>query len=304
MFQSFAQNREDVVLARALSGVAAGHYVEAGAYHPSRKSVSYSFYRSGWDGILVEPNPRWHSEFVRRRPRDRLIARALGERTGLWRQLHIPDSSAGLASTDPSWSPCDPPGKAHRVQTVTLSDLLSEVPWATSEFHFMSLDVEGDEERVLDGLDLTRFRPWILVLEAITPGGMGPDRISLFTKRLKVVEYEPQMFDGVNIFFVAEERLNVVRRLYPACSTDEFFDDFSRAPATSRGGSDTEDMAQLLSTVCTSFATVRSLLDEMLMRDATSWHPTQGMAACEQLRLAAGVANTLASRMQEMFASE
>src|SRR5665647_1684669 len=37
---SFAQNREDVVLWRALGGVTAGRYVEIGANHPTTFSLS------------------------------------------------------------------------------------------------------------------------------------------------------------------------------------------------------------------------------------------------------------------------
>ncbi len=54
-FISYAQNREDVVLQRALSGVQRGRYVDVGANDPTEDSVSKAFYEAGWRGITVEP---------------------------------------------------------------------------------------------------------------------------------------------------------------------------------------------------------------------------------------------------------
>ena len=38
-----------------------------------------------------------------------------------------------------------------------------------ADIHFMVIDTEGTEADVLAGLDLTRWRPWILVVEATHP---------------------------------------------------------------------------------------------------------------------------------------
>ncbi len=55
---SYAQNGEDVVLARVFGDRRAGFYVDVGAGHPVVDSVTKHFYDLGWRGINVEPLPR------------------------------------------------------------------------------------------------------------------------------------------------------------------------------------------------------------------------------------------------------
>src|ERR1700761_8288608 len=52
---SYAQNREDVLLWRALHDLPAGFYIDVGAEDPTKDSVTRAFYERGWGGINVEP---------------------------------------------------------------------------------------------------------------------------------------------------------------------------------------------------------------------------------------------------------
>ena len=54
MFNSYAQNFEDVILWRALKHVENGCYVDIGANDPVVDSVSLAFYERGWRGVHVE----------------------------------------------------------------------------------------------------------------------------------------------------------------------------------------------------------------------------------------------------------
>ena len=67
---SYSQEGEDMVLSRIFSDKSKGFYVDVGAHHPMRFSNTYSFYKRGWQGINIEPNPDSISMFKRYRPRD------------------------------------------------------------------------------------------------------------------------------------------------------------------------------------------------------------------------------------------
>ena len=67
---SYAQNGEDIVLARGLRADA-GFYVDIGAFDPHVDSVTKLFYERGWRGINVDPVPEVIALFERDRPRDR-----------------------------------------------------------------------------------------------------------------------------------------------------------------------------------------------------------------------------------------
>ena len=79
------------------------------------------------------------------------------------------------------------------------------------EVHFLKIDVEGYEREVLSGMDLTRFRPWIILIEATRPltsinVGEVWER-SLLTSRYGFVH-----FDGLNRWYIAEERSDLKAR--------------------------------------------------------------------------------------------
>jgi hypothetical protein len=54
---SYAQNREDILLWRALRDLSGGFYIDVGAEDPTQNSVTRAFYERGWHGINVEPVP-------------------------------------------------------------------------------------------------------------------------------------------------------------------------------------------------------------------------------------------------------
>ena len=55
--KSYSQEGEDMVLYRIFEKQKSGFYVDIGAYHPKRFSNTYFFYKRGWRGINIEPNP-------------------------------------------------------------------------------------------------------------------------------------------------------------------------------------------------------------------------------------------------------
>lgn len=42
----------------------------------------------------------------------------------------------------------------------------------TGNIHFLKIDVEGHEAAVVRGMDFSRYRPWILVIESVVPNNM------------------------------------------------------------------------------------------------------------------------------------
>lgn len=52
-FVSFAPNREDVVLHRALRDVTVGSFLDLGVRGPTETSIGHAFARRGWSGIVV-----------------------------------------------------------------------------------------------------------------------------------------------------------------------------------------------------------------------------------------------------------
>jgi hypothetical protein len=71
---------------------------------------------------------------------------------------------------------------------------------AKTEIDFVSVDVEGTELEVLKGLDLSRFRPRVLVVESHSENA----RIALYDYLVEMNGYIEARDLGLNIFYTRE----------------------------------------------------------------------------------------------------
>ena len=221
-FVSYAQNGEDIVLWRALSTVGGGRYVEVGGNDPTVDSVSRSFYERGWSGVVVEPVPEFADRFREERPRDVVVRAAVGARTGET-TLHV-IAGTGLSSTDPGVAADQRARGWQTVETVVpqvrLDAVVAEHVPDGEDIHFLLVDVEGAEKAVLGSLDLSRVRPWVLVVEATAPSTDSPTH-GAWEEDVLAAGYRFCLFDGLSRFYVAEEHAHLAPRLsYPASPAD------------------------------------------------------------------------------------
>lgn len=201
---SYAQNFEDVILARAFRQKTDGFYVDIGAMDPELHSVTKYFYDQGWHGINVEPSQRFHDKLSQQRVRDinlRVgVGATPGERTFYDSEVHgLSTFSADLADhfaqTRCAFTPC-------RVEVLSLREICER--HCSGTIDFMKIDVEGAEKEVIESGDWIRFRPRIVLVEAITPDTLSPVWAS-WEPMLVGHGYQFVYFDGVNRFYVRDE---------------------------------------------------------------------------------------------------
>ena len=228
-FISYAQNFEDVMLWRALRTVADGFYIDIGAAHPETDSVTRAFYDRGWAGINVEPVPEAAARLRGARLRDATLQVAVGEAPGQAEFFVV--EGTGLSTTRRDLLAGYEQGgfQAHRIQVEmrTLADICRE--HAPGPIHFLKIDVEGAEQAVLAGADFHAFRPWIVLAEATEPMSDRPAHAGWEGILLRA-RYRFAWFDGLNRFYVAEERAAELLPYFVA--PPNVFDDFVRAADT------------------------------------------------------------------------
>ncbi len=181
-----SQFGEDLFLDELFAGQAEGFFVEVGAYDGTTYAVTYAFEAMGWTGLLVEAVPSLHALAVARRPGSRVVNAAVSRRgsSGTASFTHLIDSRApggGGGGYDASSFLDDPAGRRFtkrpprtpeervEVPLTTMDDLLAEHAGAVD---LVVIDVEGHEIALLDGFDLARFRPRVIVIE---DHGLGAD---------------------------------------------------------------------------------------------------------------------------------
>jgi FkbM family methyltransferase len=226
---SYAQNHEDILLWRALFDVEEGFFVDIGVQDPTNDSVTRAFYDRGWHGINIEPVTGYFDKLCRERPRDLTLQVAVGDRFG-WSTLYeFPNSGLSTLVEEIAFG--------HRARG--LRDVQRRVPivtlasvWAkfvTGEVHFLKIDVEGYERQVLSGMDLVNLRPWIILIEATRPATSVP--VSEGWERIFLnARYELVHFDGLNYWYLAEERSNLKARFE---APPNIFDQFELATTVS-----------------------------------------------------------------------
>ena len=221
-FISYAQNYEDVMLWRALKHVENGFYIDVGANDPVADSVTKAFYDRGWRGINIEPLPVHCDGLRSQRPRDVTLCCAAGEAAG---EIEIYDCDVrGWASGDKTVAERHAreghQGLWRRVPMRTLADICHE--HVAGPIHFLKIDVEGMEKQVIDGADFTRFRPWIVVVEAAAPHAIEDAHVPR-EEPLLTRGYRFAYCDGLNRFYVAEEHRDIMGSFrYPPNVFDEF----------------------------------------------------------------------------------
>jgi FkbM family methyltransferase len=208
---SYAQNGEDIVLWRALGGISNGFYIDVGANDPIKESVTKLFYDAGWSGINIEPLAACHKRLQHFRERDVNLQMLVGREEGRG-VLHecVEDSrysTVDIAIADRLKRECGLGYVSHDMPVATLTALCEK--HAQREIHFLKLDVEGHEAAVLGGLNLSRHRPWILVVEATEPNSQR-DSSSSWEAPLVGQGYLLALFDGLSRFYVAEEHAELM----------------------------------------------------------------------------------------------
>ncbi|MGH6856535.1 MAG: FkbM family methyltransferase [Methylocella sp.] len=207
---SYAQNFEDVMIARLFDAGYRGFYVDIGAARPDLHSVTRHFYDQGWSGINVEPTFRFYPLLCEARPKDINLPCAVGNNPGLATFYEIPKFAENstlerpvadrLAATELATT-------RHEVEVVRLVDLC-DLHVKERTIDFMKIDVEGGELGVLQSADWERFRPRLLIVEA-TVVNSKEENWQIWEPILTAANYHKVWFDGLNNFYLREEDLEL-----------------------------------------------------------------------------------------------
>ncbi len=203
---SYSQNFEDVILWRALNGIKGGSYIDVGAHHSRKGSVTKTFYDAGWTGINIEPELSMFRLLSKDRPNDITMRCCLGNTPGMTTFFEVEPS--GLSTLDSSLAKWYIKSgylvKETDIEILTLDAIFQLIKG--KDVHFLKIDAEGAELDILKSCNFLIHRPWIVVIEAIDP--IYRKRIDTKCQEfLASSKYELLYFDGINEFYSASEHL-------------------------------------------------------------------------------------------------
>lgn len=202
---SYAQNREDRILEGFFRDVKDGFYVDVGANHPLKHSVTKLFYMQGWHGINLEPNESLAAMLRFDRPKDTVLNIGISDKSGTLafteyanhglstfsRQMKEEYTHTSSAFTDTF--------REYEVPVRTLAEVFAEQK--VTHIHFMKVDVEGYEYEVLAGNDWKKYRPEMICIES-------NHIVKDWRPLLKKEKYTKVFNDGLNDYYLSEEAID------------------------------------------------------------------------------------------------
>lgn len=171
---SWSQGGEDLALLSIFGGQTKGTYLDVGAHHPSRFSVTRHLYQRGWSGINVDANKKLLLEFEKARPNDINLCLAIGEKSSY--EFTIFEEPA-ISTFNTEWKEkfLSESNLIDRVEIVAgrrLRDLYDEF-FLDSAVDILTVDAEGADFEIIRSLDFhslpTIRYPKYLLLETPTP---------------------------------------------------------------------------------------------------------------------------------------
>jgi FkbM family methyltransferase len=202
---SYAQNREDILLARVFSHRKRGFYIDIGAHHPVNYSITKYFYDLGWHGINIEPSSDIFPRLCAARGRDINLNFGLSDKDGTL-DFYEATRGAGLSTfvkAEMERHRKDGFGFIERECKVTTLAKICE-QYVHGQIDFVSIDVEGYEHEVIEGGDWRKWRPCILVIESTKPGTTILSH-DAWEPLLLAADYVFAHFDGLNRYYVRAE---------------------------------------------------------------------------------------------------
>ena len=214
---SYAQNREDVLLARLFPDDEPGFYLDIGANHPVIHSVTKHFSERGWRGINVEPHPEQFNRLAADRPNDVNLNVGASDSEGSLTYFQAEESGWSTFSPEQAANlrASGMPLSERPVAVTTLAAICERHADPDLPIAFLKIDAESHERAVLDGADFGRWRPRAVLIEAT--GYRDWESILL------EADYLFAAFDGINRFYLRAEDRDLLTRLEaPVNATDEF----------------------------------------------------------------------------------
>ena len=145
-----------------------GFYVDVGAQHPIKNNNTYLLHKKGWEGINIDLDQKNINLFNVSRKKDCNICAAI---SSLEKDANLYYYHEGSPINTLSREIADRQKaiikETRAIRTKTLTSILENSKFKNKEIDFLSIDVEGVELEVLQGLNLNIYKPKIIVVELL-----------------------------------------------------------------------------------------------------------------------------------------
>ena len=201
----YAEFAEDVMVYRILKKIKKGFYVDIGAYHPYKGSLTYNLYNRKWTGMNLDISKSSIDLFNIARPSDININCAVSEFNGetyYYENSPINQQNSLIFQNDNQ--------KKIKIQSYKLCEILKMQN--INSVDYINIDTEGNELEVLMGIDFSKINPTLFTIEdnSFDLNNEIKKKKIIF---LKEKNYELINIIGVTMFFVKKDSVSLISDL-------------------------------------------------------------------------------------------
>jgi len=154
----------DLIVENIFKSKKNGTYIDIGCHHPLINNNTYLLYKKGWNGINIDLDLNSIEMFNYFRPTDDNQKIAVSNNKGIANlyffhnrsAINTLDKNNGIGAR-----------KIKKIKTDTLDNIILKSKIKIREIDFLTIDVEGNELKVLQGLNFEKYKPKVISIEMI-----------------------------------------------------------------------------------------------------------------------------------------
>jgi FkbM family methyltransferase len=202
----FAQFGEDILVSTIFRNIKKGFYIDIGAYHPFKGSLTYNLYKKGWQGVNIDLSKASIELFQIARPSDTNINCAISsenKETFYYENSPINQQNSLTKQSDNQ--------KKISINSYKLETILKKNGF--QKVDYINIDTEGNEIEILRSVDFEKVKPILITLEDnsfIIDSEQKVEKI----KFMKENNYELINIIGVTLFFLRKDYLNTLQEIH------------------------------------------------------------------------------------------
>jgi FkbM family methyltransferase len=162
----FSFSGVDILIENIFRNQKNGFYIDVGCQHPIKNNNTYLLYKKGWCGINIDLDKDNIDLFNVSRISDDNINVAVSNKINEV-DLFFFHKKSPINTIDKKTSQFQKAkiSSINKVKTNTLNNIIKSSKYSNKKIDLLSIDVEGHELPVLEGLDFNKYRPNVIVVE-------------------------------------------------------------------------------------------------------------------------------------------
>jgi len=156
----------DIIINNIFRDINNGFYVDVGCQHPIKNNNTYLLHKKGWKGINIDLDQNNIDLFITARPKDININIAVSDKLKDV-ELFFYHKKSPINTIDKKTSEFQKAkvSQIKKIKANSLTNILDNSIYKNNKIDLLTIDVEGHELNVLNGLNFNIYSPKVIIVE-------------------------------------------------------------------------------------------------------------------------------------------